>query len=670
MATEVRRNICPNPSMETNSTGWSQWTGTGGTSTTTRTADGTSVSGGFLLRQNWTVGPTTGGGQFIIVGSDVGPDLGGKIFTASMYVRPSVQLSIYVQSQFFKNGSPTLAPFGPVFVCPPNVWTRVSYTPPAAGSGDNKVSWRWYINTVSNGLVVPGTNIDFDACLIEESATVNPYFDGSFPIDIGATYSWAGTVNNSESIQTSNTVTRKNKITNPGFEVDAVNWSAYSNVSPPTRVTTTPYSGAGRLQAVGANNGVNPRVSTTSNIFGILPGDSYVLSARVRKDGVWPSGGSVYLSIRWQLQGGGETQWNLNFPFVPDANGWMYVSLPAGIAPANVGSIVINIGFTGLSANLDVTGSLGVDEVLLEKSSSAQPYFDGSFPAKNGLSYLWTGTPDASESITTNTLPETRRNIAPNPNANGTQFWLVNAFGGTVAITNPDVTGPVGTKSVMSTWTVAANSDGGGLYSGSANLRQIIAYPGQVLLASVYVRCNKTQRISLTIYAYDNANVLKGSIAGSQVVLNPNEWTRLAVIYPKLPAGTDHLLIAAYAQLGTGFVRWAIGDTLECQGLLAENSNTVNPYFDGDSRTVGTSSYAWTGTRYQSESIELAGSGGSKGDNIFAGLVAGGYGPGSMADMEYKRLLSKAGLIAPQKLSLYDLYALTGERPRLVAFRG
>src|SRR4030095_10538892 len=59
---------------------------------------------------------------------------------------------------------------------------------------------------------------------------------------------------------------------------------------------------------------------------------------------------------------------------------------------------------------------------------------------------------------------------------------------------------------------------------------------------------------------------------------------------------------------------------------------------------------------------------GSRADTIYQSLVTT-YGPGSVADMEYRRLLAVNALVSPQKLTMYDLYKLAGEKPRLVAFK-
>lgn len=55
----------------------------------------------------------------------------------------------------------------------------------------------------------------------------------------------------------------------------------------------------------------------------------------------------------------------------------------------------------------------------------------------------------------------------------------------------------------------------------------------------------------------------------------------------------------------------------------------------------------------------------SKNDTIFDELVTAGHTVGSIADRERKRLLAKAALAEPQRLSLNDLYRINAERPRL-----
>ena len=55
----------------------------------------------------------------------------------------------------------------------------------------------------------------------------------------------------------------------------------------------------------------------------------------------------------------------------------------------------------------------------------------------------------------------------------------------------------------------------------------------------------------------------------------------------------------------------------------------------------------------------------SKADTIMASLISAGYTTGSLVDRERLRLITATTPPNPDKLSLYDLYKLAGERPRL-----
>lgn len=182
---------------------------------------------------------------------------------------------------------------------------------------------------------------------------------------------------------------RRNYITNPGFEVSAAGWSAYTGVAAPTRSAVNPYSGAGRLDAVGSGASTAPRVAYS--LTGMVAGDKWTVSARVRRDGVWPAGGTAYVSLRMQTLTA-EVVTGLSPPWVPDANGWMLLTVTATVPPDTNGTLYVNLGAAGLASALTAAGSLGVDEVLLEKSPGpAGSYFDGDTPDTPTVAYDWLG---------------------------------------------------------------------------------------------------------------------------------------------------------------------------------------------------------------------------------------------------------------------------------------
>lgn len=194
---------------------------------------------------------------------------------------------------------------------------------------------------------------------------------------------------------------RRNAITNPAFELDAAIWTAYSGVAAPTRSTAGPYSGSGRLDAAGNNTSGSPRVNWSAP--GFQAGETWTLSARVKKVGVWPgpAAAPAYCALRWALAGGGEAIQLVTPAYVPDADGWMRVSVTGTVPPGASGVLNANVGFTQLSGTLLNTGSIGLDEVLLERSAELRDYFDGDTPDEPPVYRFWTGAPGASASVET-----------------------------------------------------------------------------------------------------------------------------------------------------------------------------------------------------------------------------------------------------------------------------
>jgi hypothetical protein len=194
----------------------------------------------------------------------------------------------------------------------------------------------------------------------------------------------------------------------------------------------------------------------------------------------------------------------------------------------------------------------------------------------------------------------------------------------------------------------------------------IPAVPGQIFTASAYLRSNAAVTGVVDIGFMDSGNVLIGAYNYStNLPLNPTTSVRHICTSPPAPANTVKTVIQMGMWLGTK----TVGDWIDFKQVLIESKNTLSDWFDGNSLEGGGVYYQWTGAVANSESVAMepdyAPGINTKYDTIYTSLVSGGYGPGSLADMEYKRLLATNGLSAPQKLTLYDLYAKAGERPRL-----
>ncbi|ALY08392.1 tail protein [Arthrobacter phage Amigo] len=78
------------------------------------------------------------------------------------------------------------------------VWTRISST---VTPSDNYFTIGWWFYHLSGYIMPAGSTLDCTGVLIEKTATVGNYFDGSFPVNGTTQYAWEGTANNSISLE-------------------------------------------------------------------------------------------------------------------------------------------------------------------------------------------------------------------------------------------------------------------------------------------------------------------------------------------------------------------------------------------------------------------------------------------------------------------------------------
>lgn len=182
-------NLIPNPSMETNLTGWGAWAGNGAGATTTRiNTPGPAPNGTWFGRLTWTTATTSpsGGPSYSFT---VTP---GTVYNASVYVRSSKDQNVYLEMKYQSSGGTTLAATnngGASLTA--GVWKRIQfYTSAPANTatlaaGVYGTSTNWAINDY----------IDFDALMITTGSTTYNYADGNS----GSGWAWTGAVNNSTS---------------------------------------------------------------------------------------------------------------------------------------------------------------------------------------------------------------------------------------------------------------------------------------------------------------------------------------------------------------------------------------------------------------------------------------------------------------------------------------
>ena len=193
---KIRRNLCVNPSFETNLDRWSTFAGVG-----SRVTSG-GYSGAAFYRS--TMSATSVAAPNDIAGSGTTTTQAqatldaGVTYTGSIYVRPSIPITLraVLNLRNASNGL-VLQALGADTVCPAGVWTRLSHTVTAPA---NTTNGGVRVGVGSAGLVCSiGDTIDMDACLIEASATPLDYFDGSIaPVGPYAS-AWDGTANASPS---------------------------------------------------------------------------------------------------------------------------------------------------------------------------------------------------------------------------------------------------------------------------------------------------------------------------------------------------------------------------------------------------------------------------------------------------------------------------------------
>lgn len=664
----TRKNWAPNPIVATATTGWANNAG-GGAVTISRISSSGCPVADTALRCTWTADAITdlaglyegAGASRIIVGFP-------GVYTISAYVRASKSTRIAAQIYGYdSNGVLTTgSPLGgsSATVVSANTWTRISATVTMPANTDRLLCA--FYSVTGTGLVrwVTGDTYDVSGMLIEIGSTLDTYFDGSTSWSTNK-YSWYGAANGSESLlEPLATGYRRNYCINPQ-PFSGTGWGG-----PSPTVLTSPWNNGRSAYRVTAPGGSVPYIFSAAanpNIF--QTGDVVTVSAIIQVPaGKWYNvrtheneGNRYYNDV---LPGGGSSATLIQSDGNPVR---VYRTTTLVAHDTNKHDVNLALLYYDDAAQTAATaGTLAwMGDVLIEKGTNNGAYFDGATSWTSSRN-TWAGAANGSDSFAE---PATilRKNICPNPNLDTNITWW-------------------GALTGFATPTVSSSQPYSGIWRGSAIGNNTSTAP------RVYVFCY--------------GNVQPGDVwALSYRVKKIGTWPSGGSHYPALrfqllPPGTEQVAVANIVATGPDangwyyVTNWAIAPA-NCDGriqinvgflaiaanldatcemawdeVLLEKSGSAGPYFDGNSYSDASTEYVWQSTINGSESYAVAlQSNAGKQSDLFQQLVNAGYGPGSLVDMEYKRLLSKAGLTAPQKLSLYDLYALTGERPRIAAFR-
>ena len=368
----VRTNLLTNPSFETNVSGWNL----GGAYQSNFNANLWAFSGTQYLA---SASSTTSSVKV--------PATPGLPYTGSGYfARGSGARQVALGLAFYDSSGAELSPvtLTPTDIVNPDTPERRSMTRTAPAGTTH----------VSIILSTPISPAAADAFLLEQSATLGPYFDGSTPSAGGVSYAWTGTAHASTSTATT---PRTNLVKNPSFETNSAGWLAYDPSSTIVTSAAAAYTGttslgvshntttAGRLTATYGTT--NAGLATNYSVP-VTAGQPVTVSMYVNQGGSVPI--DVFPMIFWQDSAGNFLS-SVSGTSVTTSTTWQRLALTA-VAPAGAATF-------GIGARVTSTGNnyFYLDAVLAEISSTVGAYFDGASTA-SGLTYAWTGTPHDSTS--------------------------------------------------------------------------------------------------------------------------------------------------------------------------------------------------------------------------------------------------------------------------------
>lgn len=185
-----RTNAVLNPSIEVNTTNWTTEPGASVPVRSTAQA----FSGVASLR---VVQATATAIIVMTTPAARTPVVPGLVYTLSAYVRNMTASSQYrIELDWFNGATSLVSSRGSDTIVPTGAWTRISVTATAPATATVVGVY------VSSVLPIPasGVAVNFDAFLLEQSATLGTYFDGDTESSPARVQSWTGTPSNSSSI--------------------------------------------------------------------------------------------------------------------------------------------------------------------------------------------------------------------------------------------------------------------------------------------------------------------------------------------------------------------------------------------------------------------------------------------------------------------------------------
>lgn len=197
MSVTVRTNRATNPSAASATTNYSSVAGTGGTASLSHnTGDDTVDALPGYARNTWTVATSSASGGINYLQTGLS---GSTAYRTSVHVRASKVITMRVAVAFQNSSGVTQNTVtGTATALAAGEWTRLD----VQGTSNGTVDRALVRVEATSGLWANGNTLDVDMLLIEQTTTLQPYFDGAYSDGLGVLYAWAGTANASLSTAT------------------------------------------------------------------------------------------------------------------------------------------------------------------------------------------------------------------------------------------------------------------------------------------------------------------------------------------------------------------------------------------------------------------------------------------------------------------------------------
>lgn len=448
-------NMAPNPSFDVGLTYWGANTGN------------------YIVYHDPAEGVSGLGSAKVVVGTASSGDINhygrmssvipNEAYTASAWVKANASRDLRIKIDF-RDAAGASVQITYTTTAVSTYWKRISVTATAPA---NAVSA--FVRVGSDGVESVGFTYWVDDVLSEQGSIVNPYFDGTATSPEDYTYLWAGTANNSASIQQAPLAATYNPNTN-GAKV----WQTRMFSHNGTKSVVCESSSATMY-----NNGFNFGISN-------LPVGSYVFSAYVYLPAAFSATGVAASSF-----GSGTSV--IRGSSVTTIGSWQRTSVKFTVS--TVGTTYLYV-ITDAANGAPVGARFYADSFMVEAVPDISPYFDAANP---------------------------RTNILTNPSYDtNTTGW--GGAGAPIGVISRDTTvvrdrGPASLRVVC---------DGTAASQGTFTSTRPSVKPNRYYTASAWVRADAGKTMRMELGEWDEgANIIGSRSSGSNVV-GTGDWVRVS----------------------------------------------------------------------------------------------------------------------------------------------